>query len=235
MRGGGGGGGFHGGGGGMGGGFRGGGGGMGGFRGGGGFNGGFHGGGGFNGGFHGGFNGGRFNNGFFRGNRFGFRSAFFGGFWPYAYWPSYGYGYGYPAYGYSYDPYDYPSYSYPISNYDSGYGYQPAQQPASNVTVIYPPQQTASPVLREYDQYGQEMRRGGDPSGGAAPGGSPVYLIAFKDHAIHAVASYWVNGTTLHYVTLEHQEHQVAMDSVDRAMSEQLNRERRVPFSLNSR
>jgi hypothetical protein len=62
-----------------------------------------------------------------------------------------------------------------------------------------------------------------------------VYLIAFQDHMIRAVAAYWVSGATLHYVSLDHQEHQVAMDQVDRAMSEQLNRERRVQFSLASR
>jgi hypothetical protein len=92
--------------------------------------------------------------------------------------------------------------------------------------------------MREYDQYGQEIRRGdyGASAGSAAPSnsssGSPVYLIAFNDHTIRAVAAYWVNGTTLHYVSLEHQERQAPMDSIDRALSEQLNRERRVQFSL---
>ncbi len=220
-----------------GGGFRGGGGGMvgGGFR--GGTVGGFHGGG-FVGGGHGFVGGGfRSGNAFFRGRGFGFR-GFYGGYWPYgvsyAYWPYYPY-YSYPYYdyGYSYDPYDYPGgYSYPISSYSSGYAnYAPAQQPA-NVTVVVPPAQSANPVVREYDQYGQEIHRGGSAADAAPPSGSPVYLIAFKDHVIRPAAAYWVAGNTLHYVSLDHQEHQVQMDTVDRAMSEQLNRERRVQFSL---
>jgi hypothetical protein len=237
------------------GGMRGGGGMGGGFRGGGGMMGGGMMGGGFRGGSFGGFRGNgfvgsrgfgfnkgfRFNNGFFRNRGFGFRGAVFTGFWPwgYSYWPSYPY----YDWGYGYDPYDSPSYSYPIANYgyDNSYAYQPAYQPAqqapTNVTVVVP-QQAASPMIREYDQYGQEMRRGGgDYSGGGAvaSGGSPVYLIAFKDHTIHAIAAYWITTNTLHYVTLEHQEHTVSMDQVDRPMSEQLNRERRVQFSLTVR
>lgn len=138
----------------------------------------------------------------------------------YAYWPAYytpypGYLYGgaYPSYGYSY-------------------------QPSPNVTVIYPPSQLAPttahddgarPVTREYDEYGQETR----PATGDNPGGSsPIYLIAFKDHSIRAASAYWVDGKTLHYVTLQHEEERAALSSVDREFSLQLNRERRVLFRL---
>src|SRR5205085_7907483 len=55
-----------------------------------------------------------------------------------------------------------------------------------------------------YDQYGQEMRQGG----ATAAGSSPIYLFAFQDHTIRAAASYWVDGQTLHYVTLQHEEKQ---------------------------
>jgi hypothetical protein len=200
-----------------------------------GFNGGFRNFGGRNFGFHGGFFGGR---------NFGFRGFRGFGYWPYSFgfaaWPYYGYGYGYPYdYGYGYDPYDYPGgYAYPASYaYPATYSaYQPA--PASNVTVVYPPQsaERPNPMLREYDQYGNEMRHAPpQENASASSGGSPIYLVAFKDRAIRAVAAYWVDGNTLHYVTLERQEHQVSLDAVDRAMSEQLNRERRVPFSLAPR
>jgi hypothetical protein len=84
----------------------------------------------------------------------------------------------------------------------------------------------ARPVTREYDQFGQEIR----PAGAGA--GSPVYLIAFNDHIIRAAVSYFVDGRTLHYVTLEREERQVPLDTVDRALSLQLNRERQVPFQL---
>jgi hypothetical protein len=253
---GGGGGGFRGGGGG---GFRGGGGGFRGGMGGGGFRGGM--GGGFRGGmggFRGGFNRGGFNRGFNRGNfrndrfnnfrfnRFGFRNGFnngfdngFGfGFWPWwggdwggGFWPDYSSwycdsylgcgdgGYGYGGYG------------------DYGYGGSPAGYGQPNVTVIAPQTQPqaypvyverANPVIREYDQYGQE--RGSAPS--APSNGPPIYLIAMKDHVIRAAAAYWVDGPTLHYVTLDHEERHVALDSVDRALSQQLNRERQVQFTL---
>jgi hypothetical protein len=232
MRGGGmgGGGGFHGGG--MGGG--------GGFRGGGMVGGGFRGGsvGGFHGGFVGnGFRGNGFRGNFFRGSNIGFRGfGFYGGYWPYAYWP-YAYAYSYPYYpyydsGYAYDPYDYPSYasySYPSSYQNANYAYPPAQP---TTVIVQQPVQSVNPNIREYDQYGQEIRRGQAAGGAPAANGSPVYLIAFNDHVIRAAAAYWVAGNTLHYVTLDHQEHQAAMDSVDRAMSDQLNRERRVQFSL---
>ena len=119
-----------------------------------------------------------------------------------------------------------------VKTYDSGENEVQAAAPE--------PQQAErpNPMLREYDQYGNELRRAPAPGPAAAnsgAAGSPIYLIAFKDHAIHAVAAYWVDGNTLHYVTLERQEHQVSLDSVDRAMSEQLNRERRVQFSLAAR
>jgi hypothetical protein len=39
-------------------------------------------------------------------------------------------------------------------------------------------------------------------------------------------------GQTLHYVTLDRQEKQVALGSIDRALTQQLNRERRVSISL---
>lgn len=210
---------------------------MGGFRGGGftGSRGGFIGGGGFNGGRN--FNGnpGRFGafgfrNGFRdfdfddRFNR-GFSGAFFGGFGyggfglPYAgyssvYWPSYTWSSYYPGY-------DYP---YP---YSSGYA---SYQSSPNVTVIYPPQaavqplslERARPVTREYDQYGQEVR----------PSGSPLYLIAFTDHTIRAAISYRVDGSTLHYTTAEREDKEAPLNTVDRALSMQLNRERQVPFQL---
>ena len=82
-------------------------------------------------------------------------------------------------------------------------------------------------MSHEYDQYGQEVRGAG---GSAAS--SPIYLIAMRDHVIRAAASYWVDGQTLHYVTLQHEERQAPLDSVDRGLSMQLNRERRVQFQL---
>ncbi len=229
---GGGGGGFHGGGGSIGGG---------GFRGGGSFGGsGFRGGGSFGGGFRGGSFGGFRGNGFVGGfGRFGgFRG--FGGYWGgyYPYW-GYGLGWGWPYY----DAYDY---GYPYGGYGYGYGY-PAYQSSPTVSIVYPsqPQYTygasygeqVHPVSRTYDQYGQEVNSGQSlppvtSGGSASAAASPIYLVAMKDGVIRAAASYWVSGQTLHYVTMEHREEQVPLGEVDRAMSAQLNRERRVQFQL---
>ena len=75
--------------------------------------------------------------------------------------------------------------------------------------------------MHEYDSSGVEIK----PS-------SPIYLIAFKDHVIRAASSYHVEGGNLYYVTLEREEKRVALDSIDRAFTLQLNRERHVPFQL---
>jgi hypothetical protein len=205
----------------------------GGFRGGGvGFSGGgFRGG---NAGFRGGFGGFRGGFGGFRGGfgrPFGFRSSF-------GFFPSYGFGYsywpGYYDYGYPYD-YSYPSYAYPASTY-------PAYQPSSNVTVVYPQTQAApayadraNPNLRQYDEYGQEIRQPSAAQNSPMPAGgngSPLYLLAFRDQSIRAAVAYWVDGRTLHYVTQQHEERQAALDSIDRDLTLRLNYERHVPFSL---
>lgn len=179
----------------------------------GGFGGGFRGGLGFRGGFQNGF-------GFNRGFR-GFGFGFYGGYWPYYYYPYLGWGYAayWPDYGY-------PSYYSDYGAYDYGYAGYAGYRTAPNVTVIYPPQTATQPlpapgplVVREYDQYGQ-------------PAQPPLYLVAFKDHTIRAASSYRVDGMTLHYVTPQGEEQSVPLDTVDRDLSLRLNRERRVPFQL---
>jgi hypothetical protein len=225
-----------------GGGMRGGGGmGGGGMRGGGGMGGGgFRGGGGFvggGGGFRGGFVGGGFRGGFVGSRGFVGNRVFFGSsFWPYwgLGWGGLGWG-GLGWGGLGWGGLDYASdfSSYPGGYYPSGGGYA-GFQTSPNVTVIYPPQQApivpdvARPVIREYDQFGQEIR----PSGGSSISTSPIYLIAFTDHTIRAVAQYWVAGKTLHYITLEREEHQAPLETVDRNLSQALNHERQVPFTL---
>ena len=124
---------------------------------------------------------------------------------------------------------------YPGFGYGSA-GYEPYQS-TPNVVVMYPAPaaqvasarvERAHPITREYDQNGQEIR----PAAPAAASASPTYLIAFTDHNIRGAVAYSVEGKTLHYVTLEHEEKQAPLDTVDRALSLQLNRERQVPFQL---
>ncbi len=47
-----------------------------------------------------------------------------------------------------------------------------------------------------------------------------------------AAVAYWVEGGTLNYVTREHEQRQAPLGSIDRAFSEQLNRDRHVDFQL---
>lgn len=203
----------------------------GGFHGGGSVGGGFHGGGFVGGGFHGG--GGFIGSGF----RGGLAGGFRGYYAPYLYnYPWYGSGYYYPGY-YGYSPYI-GAYPY-ISDY--GYPAYDYSYPASpNVTVVYAQQPAPAPDAvpvpvntnvvpasgHTYDQYGQEVKPAENSDA------SPIYLVAMKDHTIYAASAYWVDGKTLHYVTLQHQEKQAPLDQVDRSLSQQLNRERRVAFHL---
>jgi hypothetical protein len=243
SRGGGGGGGFHGGGTG-GGGFHGGG------TGGGVFRGGGTGGGVFRGGGTGGgvFRGGGTGGGVFRGGGgIGHSGGFRGGYGGYG-----GYYGGYGGYGGYYSPYLYSGFGlgygywpwYANYGYDNGYGYgsdpaysYPIYQPSPNVTMVYAPPaaapttvyvERADPATRPRDEYGQEIQR----PRSAPDADSSIYLIAFRDRSIFAAVAYWAEGGTLHYVTQEHEQKQAPLSSVDRDLSDKLNRERGVAFSL---
>jgi hypothetical protein len=195
------------------------------------------------GGSHGGFVSGH--SGVYRGgygSHSGFRSGYRGGI-GIGYGIGYGLGYGY-GYGYGGGYWPYAGYSYWPGYFDSSYVPAPAYYsspvyeyaPSPNVTVIYPPAastapatvpvyvERARPVMQTYDEYGQARA--------AAPSASPVYLIAFTDQNIRAASSYVVEGDTLRYVTLEHQQKSAPLSSIDREFSRQLNRERGVAFRL---
>ncbi len=234
----GGGGGFHGGGGGM----RGGGS-FGGGR--GGFSGGFHGGGGGRGGggFHGGGYRGGGNRGGYHGGR-GYRGNFggwgywntfypgwlwgYGGLWdPFFWdtgWDSGDYGYPYPDYG------GYPYYGgapyYPAPSYSS---------PSPQVLIISnqtPPPQPAVQEPPPPAAWNAAPTTPAQPSIQAKKYEEPLYLLATRDGTIRAVLAYWVDGTTVHYVTMDHEQKQTPLSSLDRVLSERLNRERNVPFQL---
>ena len=61
-----------------------------------------------------------------------------------------------------------------------------------------------NPSLREYDEYGQQRQpAAGNPAAGTpAANGSPLYLIAFRDHSIRAAAAYWLDGRTLRWESM---------------------------------
>lgn len=207
-------------------------------RGGGGHTGGHAGGGGIRGGSsfsHGGFSGGAIRGGFTGGSVFrgpnrggiGFRGGFnrgfgfrrFGIYSGYYGWPAYSYGYGY---GYGYDPYwsdpywndTYTTALAPYSPYYNTYQSAPPPVVMNELPAPPPPQ--------SYEQ-AYAPPRSNEPLS---------YLIAFNDHNIKMAVAYWTENHNLRYVTMEHEIKTAPLSSVDRDLSMQLNRERRVTFSL---
>jgi hypothetical protein len=157
------------------------------------------------------------------GHSWGYRGYYGGYYSPYFYSGfGLGYGYGYwppwyADYGYS----SYPAYSYPI------------YQPSPDVNVVYPPPAAPTTVYVERpvcqrDEYGQEVHRPMSQPGSEPP----IYLIAFRDRSIFAAEAYWAEGGTLHYVTQEHEQKQAPLSTVDRDLSDKLNHERGIAFSL---
>ncbi len=70
-------------------------------------------------------------------------------------------------------------------------------------------------------------------SGNQAAGDQPtIYLIALRDHTVVQALGYWMEGSTLHYVSAEHALNQVSIDLVDRDLSQRLNDERGLEFRL---
>ena len=59
-----------------------------------------------------------------------------------------------------------------------------------------------------------------------------ITLLAFKDSSVVAAIAYWEQDDQLHYVTSNFSKKIVAVNTLDKTLSEQLNRERRVEFKL---
>lgn len=199
--------------------------------------GGFHGGGSMGGGgFRGGSAGGSFRGGYgggYRGGYGGYRGGYYGGYGRYGYGIGFGFGFGYPYWGWGYGwPYGY-GWCDPIV-FDCGYGYSgyygydgaAAYAPSYSAPVY----QTAQPPVVINNQYPPAPPQQQQNNSYYRP--ADYYLIAFNDHTIQAALSFHVEGDTLHYVTMQHEEKTAPLSSVDRSFSQQLNRDRRVNFQL---
>jgi hypothetical protein len=161
-------------------------------------------------------------------------------------YPVYYGGYYGGGYGYGGDP----SAAGYAPGYGSGYVDDGSQANGPGVPPVVinqnfvPPQ--ANPQVREYtgDQQQQPQQ---DQSGMKlyqAPPSHPyadaqrasdqptIYLIAFRDHTIVQALGYWMQGSTLHYVSAEQTLNQVSIDLVDRDLSQRLNDERGLDFHL---
>lgn len=180
--------------------------------------------------YRGGGNIGGFRGGVNRGYYGGYRGGYYGGGLYLGYgWPYYGYGWGYPYSGYwpgyydGYYPYDY-GYDSSYYDYPSGSYYPSTDYYDSNA-------QSGPPVV-----INQNLAPPNPPSAGSTADSyyrrPDYYLIAFNDHSIQAVTAYHVEGDQLYFTTRDHVEKHVALSTVDRRFSEQLNRDRRVQFQL---
>lgn len=161
----------------------------------------------------------------------GFYGGFgYGNYSPYVYaWPTYVGGY-YDTF----DPFYSSYYSYPAYPMVTVVNPQSAE-PAPPVVVTQ--QFTPAPakiieVPQEEPQAQQQAQQQAEEPRQLPSSGPVLYLIAMKSGVIHAALAYWVDHGTLHYLGMDHQRHTAALDTVDRPLSERLNRERRVPFRL---
>jgi hypothetical protein len=162
-------------------------------------------------------------------NRFGYRSPvvyypFFSSYWP----------------GYAYDPYYYGA-SYGSSyGYGYGTGTPYGYSGGPNVTIVTVPSGApAAPVVVYAEPRNTETRdytppapAPPEPTATAPDRGPLLYLIALKNNTIWAAVQYSVEGQTLRFVTRRHEQKSVPLAEVDRAFTEELNRERRVDFRL---
>jgi hypothetical protein len=67
------------------------------------------------------------------------------------------------------------------------------------------------------------------------PDEKPVTLLAFKDRTVLIVVDYWLEGDWLYYSIDPGQRLSVPLDRLDQPLTQQLNRERGVPFILEAR
>lgn len=110
--------------------------------------------------------------------------------------------------------------------------YNPPQAPEA----AEPPEPPA-PVFTGYQAPPVQWE---DPAPAPAPPEKPqasvvkpsLYLIALKDGSVQTTVAYWYEDGALQYVGKDWQVHQVALDQLDKRLSQQLNSERGVDFRL---
>ena len=132
-------------------------------------------------------------------------------------------------------PYAVPSYygSYshiPYGGYSGGYNSTPApSQPPQTAAPGAP----GDPVGNVHLWPG--MHQSPEQPTTQQPDGSLLTLLAFQDHTIVAVTDYWLEGNILYYQTSYGMQGSIPLDRLDLPLTQQLNRERNIPFVLESR
>lgn len=133
----------------------------------------------------------------------------------------------------------------------------PPQQPAPAVVInqYYSPE-VVRPQMKDYSDLPEPgdaqpekpkaQARVYPPSAGASRPVAPepprepaqdrdratITLLAFEDSSVVAALGYWTEDDTLHYVTKNFEKKSTPLKSLDKALSEQLNKERNVEFKL---
>ena len=153
-------------------------------------------------------------------------------------------------------------YAVPVFYGGYGYGYDygampQAQAPPMAVVNNQPPQQPTVIINQYYTQDGSRPEVARNSQNGNSEGmrsyqapipsnpdpadvqytpvseqKATIYLLAYRDGSIHGSLAYWIEGDTLHYITPHGSHNSASMDLIDKAFSEQLNRERKIEFSL---
>ncbi|MBI4907967.1 MAG: hypothetical protein HY820_30355 [Acidobacteria bacterium] len=111
---------------------------------------------------------------------------------------------------------------------------RPQMREYSDLPEPVRPPQTSRPRVAPQQQESQQpapqpqaARRGEN-----APDKPTITLLAFNDKSVTSVIAYWVQKDELHYVTNTYKKMVVGLNSLDRATSERLNKERSVEFTL---
>ena len=122
-----------------------------------------------------------------------------------------------------------PGFGYPAVSAPQQFGFGPSTQPI---------------IINQY--FGSKAGRTAIDADGAAAAseqpavtpGDPLapsenyYLIAYKNHTVYSAMAYWLEGETLHYVTLQNTHNQASLSLIDLEETTRLNRDHSVPFSI---
>ena len=124
---------------------------------------------------------------------------------------------------------------------------QPPQQPTVIINQYYTPETTRGavrdaardeapqPASSTLKSYQAPVPSHPEPAARAPEAKPTIYLIAYKNHSIYPALAYWIDGDTLHYITIRGSHNRASLELIDQELSEQLNRERGVEFSLAAR
>ena len=125
----------------------------------------------------------------------------------------------------------YGSYSYlPYRMYSGGYNSAPAPSQSPQPPAPGAPGDPAGDV-----HLWPGMHQSPEQPTTQQPDGSLLTLLAFQDHTILAVTDYWLEGDMLYYQTRYGLQGSMPLERLDLPLTQQLNRERNIPFVLESR